>query len=299
MSREVGWEWKTTGWWVRPKTARDVMSMIGSIGVYSTGQQFAWRGMSSADHLLSSSLHRVTGGGEDEVREAELATIAEARSWGLGTHATGQVDDLQLLSDLQHFGISTRLIDVSSNPMTALWFASQPATSLTKSGLLLALNVTNWPRLSTVSAEMTYARVADPLAARLRFQLEQASPFVVESGNPNARLRAQEGFFVAGRVPEPKTLPGSSGYLIRFLDVFPSLNVAWKQGDPVLLEKRLTTPRSVGAPGTIPFVAMFINAGLKQKLRQYLAGTYNRSARTLFPDYEGFRAFGQHVHHSR
>lgn len=122
--------------------ARDVMGVIGSIGVYSTGQQFAWRGMASADFSLTSSLHRRVGGSEEAVRAAELDIIEEARTWGLGTHPLGHVDDLQLLSDLQHFGIPTRLIDVTSNPMTALWFACQPAPSdHSKSGLLLALNV--------------------------------------------------------------------------------------------------------------------------------------------------------------
>lgn len=41
MSRDVGWEWTTTGWCVKPRDAPEVMTMIDSIGVYSTGQQFA------------------------------------------------------------------------------------------------------------------------------------------------------------------------------------------------------------------------------------------------------------------
>jgi len=219
--------------------------------------------------------------------------LSDARKWGLGNYATGQVDDLQLLSDLQHFGVATRLIDVTHNPMTALWFACQESSTqnIAKSGLLLALNVTSWPRLSTVSSSMTYARVADPVGSRLHLQLQTGLPFVVESAVPNARLRAQEGFFVAGQVPN--VVPSPNG--IFKVTPFKSIDVRWKPGDPVDLQRKLTVSRTVGAPGTLPFVAIIIDAALKSKLRKYLAGTYNRSAGVLFPDYEGFRQYGDHV----
>lgn len=193
MPGDVGWEWKTTGWWVQPRNAREVMAMIGSIGVYSTGQQFAWRGMSSVDYDLASSLHRSLskagsgywGASEAEVRRSELETLTEARDWGLGTHPTGQVDDLQLLSDLQHYGIATRLVDVTSNPMTALWFACQRPSNdeVAKSGLLLAVNVTGWPRMSTVAptGTMTFDQMDDPRGARLATALRSERSFVLES----------------------------------------------------------------------------------------------------------------------
>ncbi|GAB3155434.1 hypothetical protein GCM10027058_27750 [Microbacterium neimengense] len=309
----LGWKWKATNHWVQPTSSREVMSMIGSIGVYSTGQRFAWRGMGSADFELSSSLHRAVGGDEATVRAAELEILSEAREWGLGTHPTGRVDDLQLLSDLQHFAIPTRLIDMTSNPMTALWFACQAAPEgLGKAGLLLALNVTDWPRLTTVpgAGGMTYSRIDDPEGAQLHDQLETDAPFVVESASPNARLRAQEGFFVAGRVPVPLPVPSShlvtaadesstidlsSGVQVIEPTPFRSLRVRWpddlNQGD---LSRRLLNP-DVGRPRHLPFVAIIISANLKDKLLRYLEGTYNRSARVLFPDYQGYAAFGRHV----
>ncbi len=59
------------------------------------------------------------------------------------------VDDFQLLADLQHFGVPTRLVDVTSNPMTALWFATEQAFMSTKQessrrskpGMLIAMNM--------------------------------------------------------------------------------------------------------------------------------------------------------------
>lgn len=298
MPQEIGWEWKTTGWWVRPKNAREVMTIIGSIGVHSVGQHFAWRGMSSADYSLNSSLHRKVGGDEERVREVELDLIKQARAWGLGIQPTGHVDDLQLLSDLQHYGVATRLIDFSSNPMTALWFACQSpkATGVSKSGLLLALNITNWERLSTVRnpGPGTYDEMGDPTGARLAAALARGKPFIVESANPNERLRAQEGFFVAGPVPHR---PGRQVGRMTIVQVTPfeSIDVPYRLGVSDELYRGLLEERGVGAPGNLPFVAIIISAGLKRKLLSYLEGTYNRSARVLFPDYAGFLEFGNGI----
>ena len=55
MTRVTSGLRKDTGHWVQPCDDREVMSVIGNIGIYSTGQQFAWRGMSSVDFAVTSS----------------------------------------------------------------------------------------------------------------------------------------------------------------------------------------------------------------------------------------------------
>ncbi len=62
------------------------MAVLGSIGVFSTGQRFAWRGMSSADYNLQSSLHRRLGARATEagMRRQEKEILEKARRWGLG-----------------------------------------------------------------------------------------------------------------------------------------------------------------------------------------------------------------------
>lgn len=95
---------------------------------------------------MSSSLHRKIGiaSKEKTLRESEISLIDPAHKWGLGITRVGLVDDLQLLADLQHFGIATRLIDVISEPMTALWFACQQPSKegVIKDGLVIAINIT-------------------------------------------------------------------------------------------------------------------------------------------------------------
>lgn len=292
-----GAAWKRTGWFTVPKTASDVMQVLGRIGVYSRGQQFAWRGMASADFDVTSSLHRVLGihATEADVRSAELEILSRARAWGLGVGESGNTDDLQLLADLQHYGVPTRLIDFTSNPMTALWFACQAAPErdeagrrLAKTGVLLALNVTKWARHNSVGDpyKTTWGELEQGRAWTLGSALSTEDPFVVAQSVPNARLRAQEGFFVTSAVPDR---PGLAKHLKK---PFVSLEVAFGEVDPTELHERLTRDRPRGNPPPLPFVAVLIGAGLKGKLLEYLVGSYNRRASALFPDYEGFRTFG-------
>ena len=64
---------------------------------------------------------------EPVLRERELDLLKEARGWGLGREFGGVASDLHLLALMQHHGVPTRLLDVTSNPMTAIWFACQTA----------------------------------------------------------------------------------------------------------------------------------------------------------------------------
>ena len=180
--------------------------------------------------------------------------------------------------------------------MTALWFACQEAPErnpddgrrLAKSGVLLALNTTSFARHATIGDPYgrTWGWLEHGAGWTLESALSDPRPFVVAQTTPNARLRAQEGFFVAGSVP------ARTGRLRHFTDPFYSLDVPFPPGDPEDLADRLTKDRKPGSPKPIPFVAVIIGAGLKSKLLAYLDGSYNRRASTLFPDYQGFGEAG-------
>jgi hypothetical protein len=218
---------------------------------------------------------------EQVMRSAEKESLLRARGWGLGVGETDHTDDLQLLADLQHFSVPTRLVDVTSNPMTALWFACQAAPSaVSASGILVALNITGWPHFASLGNpyEMTYDRMDNPKGAALEKAVSDGRPFVVDASVPNARLRAQEGFFVASAHPE-QLRPVDSPFV--------SLDLPYQKGDAARLASALNR-KGPGAPRKVPFVAVFINAQLKRKLSKYLEQTYNRSERVLFPDFTGF-----------
>lgn len=142
---------------------------------------------------------------------------------------------------------------------------------------MLALNVTGWTEHSSGDTPLTYKNVDTPWANTLENALRDGA-FLVRAIEPNVRAAAQEGFFATGNIP---TTPG---------EVFRGFEVPFAAIEPGSLD--LTEDRGRGAPPKLPFVAVIIKAGLKPKLLRYLAGSYNRSARTLFPDFPGFREFG-------
>ena len=287
----VGGSWRDTGYAIAPQTPREVMQQIGGLGAYSTGQQFAWRGVSSADYIFTSSLQRdlleSTGklSTEEEIRSAERQMLDDAREWGLGGGRNGQVDDLQLLAELQHFGSPTRLLDLTSNPMTALWFACEEprAKGVGKSGLVVAINVRDWPTYPSISDLDWAGDPRTPIYAR-QFEkaLEAETPFLVRALEANSRIAAQEGYFAASVTPAKA----------RTWYPFAGLNVQFTIRDRRSPPLDFTRPRGQGQPVRLPFVAIIIKASLKAQLRTYLKTTFNRSARTLFPDFPGFRTFG-------
>lgn len=286
--------WIETGWYVAPRTPRDLFATLGAIGGYSSRARFAWRGHSSADYSLTSSLQRTPGrDDESSLRNAEKRTLREARDWGLGYGYGGWASDLQLLADLQHYGTSTRLIDVTSNPMTALWFACLPRPeeekTLSRSGLLLAVNTADWPRYGRSRPTDRQPSVNHSVSAELDQALAGGTPFVVESLSPNDRLRAQEGFFIADRVPDRLEQSGP----------FKSIRVSYKRVDPQWLEATLSRPSDRHRLGTagpvIPFVAVKVRQEIKHRVRLMLENTYNRTPQTLFPDFTGFREMGHTV----
>lgn len=287
MSRQ---SWSETGWFLEAKGSRDLFATIGSIGGYSSQASIAWRGVSSSDYPLVSSLQRSHGIADEEtLRLKERRIIEAAREWGLGYGPSGWSSDLQLLADLQHYGTKTRLIDVTSNPMTALWFACQspvqpidgPAVS--SDGLLLAINTAGWMRYGRNMPAGTYSAIENPFTWELDSALDHESPFLVESLVPNDRLRSQEGFFVAGRVPRRENQSGP----------FKSFTMEFQPTTSAELRQRLGQ-RSVDgqtARKKLPFVAVLVPGRLKARVLQRLENSYNRRARVLFPDFSGFRDF--------
>lgn len=282
-----GQQWIDTGWFQNPRTMTELFSVLGKIGGFSARSTMAWRGFASIDFDLVSSLQRGQGlSDEHSLRSAESSSLTAAREWGLGFGYGGWAGDLQLLADLQHYGTSTRLIDVTSNPMTALWFACQPATpaGLSRSGLLLAINTTDWPRFGRAQPSGRSNVMADPTGWELGHALDSGTPFVVESITPNDRLRAQEGFFIADRVP---TVEEQSG-------PFKSLRIDYPRIHPDELTQALQNPHGSRAPDIrdrLPFVAVKVNQGLKDRALTILQNSYNRTHRVLFPDFTGFREY--------
>lgn len=279
--------WEESGWLVRIRYVSELMTAVGRLGTFEKGRRFVWRGMRRTSYTLESSLQRYLKRldrtrDEREMRIAEKQLIEHARSWGIGDIGGVEMDDLQLLAVMQHHGVPTRLMDFTSNPMTAMWFACQEDDQRHEDGLLLAVDVTdlrNGREFNNPSVG-TWGGLAAPLSsgleATLSHSLENNSvPVLLESRAPDRRLQVQEGLFLLGAVPETPTLSVSSAFNLPH----------WKR--KVDLREHILDPRSSGRPIRVPFVAISIPDKIKSVMRTHLSTTYNRNRRYLFPDVDG------------
>jgi hypothetical protein len=287
--------WLQTGWGHRVNSADELLRAVGRIGTLATGRRYVWRGVGDWRWRVRSSLVRTMMAplSDDEpvpaeplVRDRELALLEAARRWGLGRETGGVASDLHLLALMQHHGVPTRLLDVTSNPMTAIWFACQAATQdRDASGAVMAFDVTGLSTLPTATTELapTWGSMGNPLRWHLENALEESSrdghPFIVEPSYPDQRMRAQEGLFISGAVPTTPEPPGVDG--LPLLDE----NAPGARALEVLFAP---AERTAGRPRSLPFVVLVVPPALKRRMRDPLATTYNRSRRTLFPDVAGF-----------
>lgn len=288
-------EWVDSGWGYKVSSRDQLLRTIGRISTLRQGRIYAWRGQSDGAFELSSSLYRhlsdeaiydadavVT---EPRMRHFETQIIEEARTYGIGQSLGPSNTDAHLLATLQHHGTPTRLIDVTSNPFTALWFATQSEKGKRgTSGVLFAIDVTDMPWMNTFHHGVrTVAELDDPLAGGYQLSLTRSSregcPFRLFPALPDDRMRAQEGFFLGGALPDSAQIPR-----------VPALNL--QVGEPPGAERldRLVRAgdRTAGRPFALPFLALVIPPKIKEDLKDPLKGTFNRRRRVLFPDVAGF-----------
>lgn len=263
------------------------MTALGRIGTFEKGRRFVWRGVRRSSYALESSLQRYLkqhglARTERDIRVAESQMFDHARNWGIGDIGGVEMDDLQLLAVMQHHGVPTRLMDFTSNPMTALWFACQADEDRLEDGLLLAVDVTDLRqgREFNNPAVGTWGGLGSPLGNGLQMSIAHSTehesvPVLLESRAPDRRLQVQEGLFLLGAVPKSPVLTASIAFNLPH----------WKR--KVDLREHILDPRTSGRPIRVPFVAISIPDRIKAVMRTHLSTTYNRNRRYLFPDVDG------------
>ncbi|OMQ15730.1 hypothetical protein A7K94_0207470 [Modestobacter sp. VKM Ac-2676] len=298
MADQVNPQWVRSGWGHRVESQDEAFRAIMRIVSLAAGRQYVWRGCTSSRYRVRSSLLRSLIVDESEplpdetlMRQHELAILREAREWGLATEMGPLASDLYLLAYLQQHGLPTRLLDVTHNPMTALWFACEGDDG--ESGTLFAFDTTSLPTYPTIDPQQrqTIGSQSEPLAWTLRSALRRsalhAQPFLVRPTVPSARMAAQEGLFLSGVVPTVDPPGGIDGLPIQL-------------GTPPGKEKLAALfgdgRRQAGRPTRLPFCALVIPPGLKATIRNHLTAL-NRRRSVLYPDVDGFRdAYrGDHV----
>jgi hypothetical protein len=287
--------WLTHGWGIQVNTPEQLFKLISHIALLAQERTYAWRGQNDAAWDLSPSLFRkIRDSGRDvtekAVRDRELEILVEARRWAIGRDLGPSATDMHLLAVLQHHGVPTRLIDVTSNPMTALWFAIEhhrpdlAGTVRRTAGVLFAIDVTktDWYETFQHGEGQTWEHMERPLGASYRQALERSEKtrqmFRAFPALPDERMKAQEGFFLGSAVPRSHKTPGVLG-----------MNPIGPAPGDEKLDKLLTQEKGPGRPANLPFCAIVIPPHVKDKIRDPLKRTYNRRRRVLFPDVDGFR----------
>jgi hypothetical protein len=219
---------------------------------------FAFRGLSSPAHGLTSSLIRLAGGAD--IGRLELALLRNFRKYA--HDQTPQCGDSiwHWLAIGQHHGLPTRLLDWTYSPLVALHFATEDARHTDEDGIVWCVDFVAANRL---------------LPARLRAMLEDehSDTFTVEMLERFTSLRA---FDALGRTPfvifvEPPSLD------VRILNQFALFSLmpgpgtgldTWVARHPQLCRK------------------VVVPAALKREVRDKLDQA-NITERTLFPGLDG------------
>ena len=218
-------KWLASGWGHKPRSIDDLILAISRIGFLQLGRRYVWRGVRDWRWPIQSSLQRYALGqmpgfdvrSEVSLRELETSIIAHARYWRLDQ--AGNLSDQALLALLQHHGSPTRLLDVSRDPMTALWFACDKVGSgRDASGALFAFDVSEMDCLETSVANLrpTWGSLEAPNSWHYAHELETAAkrnrPFIVEPSERDARMIAQQALFIAGVAPGSPAIPGLDAF---------------------------------------------------------------------------------------
>jgi FRG domain len=263
----------------------------------ATGVRFVWRGAADADWGLHSSLFRAyerkhgSQPTERALRAFELEVINEARRWTLDWHREGgRLTALELLAALQHYGVPTRMIDFTYNPLIALWFAVEQHDD--RDGRVFAIDISD--RL----VGRDQASQVDPWW----FELDpgSTSSWATESWvwKPppfEARIVRQEGCFLMGGVPS--TVPWRA---VRFGGGWRPLHAAEIRTCMSLpfrligYEQAVAASRGERVIGATPQARAFtLRVTGKAALRADLERAFSYSHESLFPDFPGHAQYGR------
>jgi hypothetical protein len=98
---------------------------------------FAFRGLSRANHVLSSSLVRLAG--DADIRRLELSLLRNFRKYAHG-EVPGTDSQWHWLALGQHRGLPTRMIDWTYSPLVSLHFATEDTAAYDEDGVVWCVN---------------------------------------------------------------------------------------------------------------------------------------------------------------
>jgi hypothetical protein len=282
-------------------TLQAFLDAVLKISAYQaqTGTRFAWRGVKDCDYPLHSSLfrHYVEVFGrqptERQLRSFETEIIAEARRWGLDWHVSGgRLTALELLAAGQHYGVPTRMLDFTFNPLIALWFAVEDTDHGAAEGRLFAIDIADREvtREQWMQDKPWWFDIDPGPLTEWTTQVWVWRPPPIEP-----RIVRQEACFLTGGVPStvPRRSwrdPAGRWVNLRAAEVRASMSIPFQLITYSHAQKAFSRK---ALPKTIPKVRAFtLRVQNKKSIRSELVRSFGYSYESLFPDFPGFSTYG-------
>ncbi len=274
----------------------DVAETIAAYRMASDSR-YVWRGVSDASYGLHSKLTRgfihryATPPSERQLRQYETAVLDEARSWAVDWHPSGgRLTALEVLARVQHYGVPTRMIDFTTNPLVALWFAVNGDPR--RDGRVFAVDVSD----QLVSRER--AAEPDPWWWGLSPNTNQpwsTQTFIWQPPPLELRMVRQDGCFLMGGMPS--TIPRRNVRTASGWRPLTAVEVRQCMSVPFVLINYLqanTAKSGAAMRGRRPEISAFtIRIKDKRRIRSNLERTLGMTARSLFPDVPGLAEYGR------
>jgi hypothetical protein len=269
--------WRGESAWSQREFFIRLSTAIAAVSSYQH-ELTLWRGHGSTGWRLSPRLMRELPAwavAQDVVNRETSVLLEEARrarpGWLEGM-TLKESTDLDLLALLQHLGALTPLLDLTSDPYVALYFA---VAGEPEDGLLLGLQAKSWTNIT--ARPSIYAQSWETQIRRLSDETGNLSYF--RPPNISARIPAQRSVLALGVVASQGSWASAIGTL-----GIEDLGDWSKQRANLAFGRR----KSKGRPSLPPVLGFHIPHRRKQFIRDLLATNFGISATTLFPDPQGF-----------
>lgn len=260
--------------------ARNVLSAAQFLHSTFKDEVWLWRGQADGTHRLEPGMHSRVLKSEhphtnDSVSSGAEHLLDTARAAEFDRREGVRLPDLALLAVLQHYGAATPLLDVTTDPLIALWMIAfsdgkQPDRLDGKSGRLFG--ILRPPR----------ERWLEPLDARAYSDVarEAASTyFWYRAPDVTDRLAIQRGsFLLSGLNPTPSAGSNTSF----FIDEGMGIEL---DGNEDFVSRRLKNRGSRGntAHRTSEVFAINVPGSLKAPLRELLADRSGLDVGSVYP----------------
>lgn len=272
-------EWQPTSTNAELK-AREVLSAAMWLHTTFKNHVWLWRGQARGDLGVEPGMHTrvlnssVVAHNEEASANATTRLLRAARKMRLDRQDGNRLPDLALLANLQHHGAATPLLDVSTDPLIALWMvafasASDPDALDDMPGSLFGIKRPPKERwIDPLDARPFNAQSSPNISGMLADQVWwYRAPDVTE------RLRIQRGSFLVGPLARPADRPNTT------------LPLELAAGRTNAISNRLQK-RGEASNATIGMVEIFrvvVPGASKVYLRRLLEDRSGLSIETIYP----------------